>query len=80
LYLIVFYHGIKTDNLSAIAEANTQNMEDNRLVSITFGSVQQIVPLQGADAVATETYWHTQDWLSKRNNAQARAHFQHYQK
>jgi anthranilate/para-aminobenzoate synthase component II len=49
------------------------------VVSITFGTVQEILPLQGADIVATENYWHTAKRIKQNdNNALPRPHLKHF--
>jgi hypothetical protein len=75
---IIFDKGIESERLNAIAKAYMQHIEDEHLVSLIFARIERTLPLQGADMVATETYWYTQDWLDKRDDVNARAHFQHY--
>jgi hypothetical protein len=47
-----------------------------------FGPVSKILPLQGADMVATENYWDAGRWLKdiwlKDIESRPRAHFRHY--
>lgn len=51
---VMFDKGIWSTALQNIADA----FETQRLVSVTFGRVDLFLPLQGADIVATENYWH----------------------
>lgn len=75
---IVFDQGIETERLNRITRAYKSQLLDRNLVSIAFADVGRILPLQAADMVATETYWYVHEWLNKRDQAQGRAHFQHY--
>jgi hypothetical protein len=48
--------------------------------SIGFGAVSEVLALQGADMIATETYQYGQQWLKDGENAIANAHFRDYLK
>jgi hypothetical protein len=52
--------------------------ENTKVVSFTFGKVVDYTPLQGADLVATESYWLAQDWLKAGAAAQPRPHFKDF--
>jgi hypothetical protein len=52
--------------------------EKHKMVSVTFGRVQKFLPLQGADIVATENYWHAAEWLKLGDAAPPRPHLRHY--
>ncbi len=50
------------------------------IVSFAFLRVSQNTPLQGADMIATESFWHAKDVLKYGDNAPPRPHFQAYLK
>jgi hypothetical protein len=72
---VVFDQGIYSQQLKKIADQYTHRPP---AVSITFGTVQEILPLQGADIVATENYWHALKRLKQSENALPRPHLQHF--
>jgi Protein of unknown function (DUF3800) len=84
---IVFDEGTKTDRLCRLIDIYRRQklIEMNRglpgpeVVSITFGMVEKFTPLQGADIIATESYWHALKSLDK-NSADLRPPFLHYLK
>ena len=47
------------------------------VASFSFLKVADATPLQGADMIATESYWFARDFLKGETDAQ-RAHFKHY--
>jgi hypothetical protein len=71
---IVFDQGIYSGDLQKIVDQYTHRPP---VVSITFGKVQEILALQGADIVATENYWHALRWRHD-NNALPRPHLKHF--
>jgi hypothetical protein len=71
---IIFDKGIWSQTLQDIA--NTFFFP--RLVSVNFAPVSDVLPLQGADIVATENYWHAADWLKLGDGALPRPHLRHY--
>ena len=73
-----FDWGIKSNRLQEIADPFTLPMMRPRIVSVNFAHVQDILPLQGADIVATESYWHAIEWLKLGDAALPRAHMRHY--
>ncbi|MHB8622465.1 MAG: DUF3800 domain-containing protein [Sulfuricaulis sp.] len=76
---IVFDQGIQSDRMHQISDMNMLHVGGNPwITSITFGQVEQVLPLQGADIVATESYWHGLEWLKSGDAANMRAHFQHF--
>ena len=78
---IVFDQGIKSGRLQHMADLYMRHVGGNPwITSITFAKVQDVLPLQGADMAATESYWHAQKWLEAGDAAQARVHFQDYLK
>jgi hypothetical protein len=50
----------------------------NRDVLQSIARVEDVLPLQGADIVATESYWHAIEWLKLSDAALPRAHLRHY--
>jgi hypothetical protein len=81
----VFDEGTKTERLCRLINIYKRQkvIEMNRglpvpeIVSITFGMVEKFAPLQGADTIATESYWHALKSLDK-NSADLRRPFLHY--
>jgi hypothetical protein len=71
---VMFDKGIWTAALQGIADA----FYFPRLVSVNFGRVEHVLPLQGADIVATENYWHAAQWLKLGDAALPRPHLRHY--
>jgi hypothetical protein len=65
----MFDKGIESDELHDIIDKYLWSQPE--VVSVTFGRVEKFIPLQAADMIATESYWHT------RSSA-ARLPFQHY--
>ena len=49
-----------------------------RIFSLSFLRVAETMPLQGADMVATETFWAAQEWIEDRKTEGFRAHFQRF--
>lgn len=47
---------------------------------ISFAPVPEVIALQGADMIATETYQYAQQWLKDGESAAANAHFREYLK
>jgi hypothetical protein len=74
----VFDKGIETTRLQKIGEMFTRPPEKPRVVSVEFASVQKVLPLQGADIIATENYWHAAEWLKLGELALPRPHLSHY--
>jgi hypothetical protein len=66
---VMFDKGIESDELHDIIDKYLWSQPE--VVSVTFGRVEKFIPLQAADMIATESYWHT------RSSA-ARLPFQHY--
>jgi len=75
---IVFDQGIDCPRLRVIADCATRLLATHAWVrSINFAKVHQTFPLQGADMMATEAYWHGTQWIQQGDSAEARAHFRH---
>jgi hypothetical protein len=78
---VVIDQGIESAAMREIAEVYMRHVGgDPWFTTITFGRVDQIQPLQGADTVATESYWFARAWLKFGLDAKPRAHMQHYLK
>jgi Protein of unknown function (DUF3800) len=78
---IVFDQGIESIRLREIADIYTRHVGGNPwIVSIRFATVEQMLPLQGADMAATESFWQAQKFLAGGDDSDARPHFQAYMK
>ena len=71
---VIFDCGIWSQALQEIANP----FYFSRLVSVNFARVRETIPLQGADIVATENYWHAVEWLKLGDAALPRPHLRHY--
>jgi hypothetical protein len=69
---------IKSPRVQEIAERFTLPLGRPRLTLFLFGLARGLLPLQGADIVATESYWHAIEWLKLGDAALPRAHMRHY--
>jgi hypothetical protein len=72
-----FDKGRGSQKLNALidrVEANYRGMP--ALISISYDVVEAITPLQAADIIATENYWHALNWID--GNPQPRPHFAHF--
>lgn len=78
-FSVHFDQGIRTPKLVSIAEHYTLHAGGKPWLRVVdFRSVGETPPLQAADMIATETYWHALDWIKDGANASARAHFQRW--
>jgi hypothetical protein len=75
---VVFDLSIKSPRVQEIAERFTLPLGRPRLTLFLFGLARGLLPLQGADIVATESYWHAIEWLKLGDAALPRAHMRHY--
>jgi len=75
---LVFDKGIETARFRDIAEMFTLPLGRPRIVSVNFLRVEDALPLQGADIVATENYWHAAQWLKLGDAALPRPHLRHF--
>lgn len=57
-----------------------QSQKYPEINGISFAPVSEVVALQGADMIATETYQYAQEWLRDRDQAVANAHFREFLK
>jgi len=73
---IIFDEGIWSQRLQTIGEQWNNHQLD--IVTVTFAQISEVLPLQGADIVATENYWHALDWLKRGDDALPRPHLRHY--
>lgn len=74
----VFDRGIWTQRLKDITDEYTFPMGRPRIVSVNFLAVADVLGLQGADIVATESYWHALLVLRDGYGAPPRAHLRHF--
>ncbi len=75
---MVFDQGFQTEKLTWIGNLYAKDPAVEEFASVTFARVDQTPPLQGADMVATEAYWHALAWLPDRDSPEIRAHFKHF--
>jgi hypothetical protein len=75
---LIFDKGIETQRFRRIAEMFTLPLGRPRIVSVNFVRVEDVLPLQGADIVATENYWHAAQWLKLGEVALPRPHLRHF--
>jgi hypothetical protein len=75
---VVFDQGIETERLREVGAAFTAPSRRLRVDSVGFACVVEVLPLQGADIVATENYWHAAQWLKLGDAALPRPHLRHY--
>jgi hypothetical protein len=75
---VTFDQGIYNDSLKAFLERWTYPLGRPRVSVIGAATVESRWPLQGADIVATENYWHMAKSLSLGVDAEPRAHLRHY--
>lgn len=77
---LVFDQGI-ADRIMDLARLYFSQKETYpELAAIGFAKVADILPLQGADMIATWTYQYAQEWFKDRESADAREHFKKYLK
>jgi hypothetical protein len=51
-----------------------------QLSALGYAKVADVPGLQGADMIATESYWFGLEWLNRGSDAKPRAHFEDYMK
>lgn len=73
---IVFDAGWSNTNIAnwALHYIKDDDMND-RVSSVTFGKVADYLGLQGADLIATETFWFNKAWMKLGDEVKERAHF-----
>jgi hypothetical protein len=69
---------MKEQLTAGLSEWQVAELVENRIVSVNFARVEDVLPLQGADIVATESYWHAIEWLKLSDAALPRARLRHY--
>ena len=75
---VVFDQGIENPRLHTIIDMYKKYGRDRpEFVSITFGKVKEIYPLQAADIIATQSYWMAQEWMNIRMTKDADVYFRH---
>jgi hypothetical protein len=75
-----FDKGIETEYLRTVGELWTRPLGRPRIVSVKFARVEDELPLQGADMVATEHYWYGLEHLRRGAQAGPRPHLRHFLK
>lgn len=68
----------KEDLQRILANYETLKEKYPELVTATFGSMLNVVPLQAADMLAWESYRYAQEWLATDGKPVARAHFKDF--
>ena len=64
---VVFDQGLENSRLHKIIDLYKHHGNDKpEFVSITFGKVKHVYPLQAADIIATQNYWMAQEWMGIR--------------
>jgi hypothetical protein len=72
-----FDKGRRSPKLNAIIDRVEREYRDApALINISFNVVEAFTPLQAADIIATENYWHAQGVMG--GNPQPRPHFAHF--
>jgi len=72
-----FDAGRKNDLLNSIFDAFLRQAERYPDVSVLgWAKVADFPGMQGADMIATESYWYVQEWIKNGADAKARAHFE----
>jgi hypothetical protein len=56
----------------------SQSEKYPEIAGIGFAKVSEVLALQGADLIATETYQYAQEWLKNSENPKANPHFQDF--
>jgi hypothetical protein len=75
---LVFDQGI-ADRIVDLARLYfSQKQAYPELAGIGFAKVADILPLQGADMIATWSYQYAQEWIKDRESADAKPHFKKY--
>jgi hypothetical protein len=72
-----FDQGIQNAFLNNMISLWTDPRYGERVASVSFAKVESVLPLQGADTVATEHFWHTLQYLRGEATAPM-PHWQHY--
>jgi hypothetical protein len=75
--VVMFDEGIESDELRDLIKKYLWNQPE--VASVIFDRVEKFPPLQGADVIATESYWQAQHWLGG-HAGNARPPFEHYLK
>jgi hypothetical protein len=76
---IIYDKGRETEKFSTVGDMFVKGSFGNsQVVSFTFASIERFCPLQGADMIATESYWFGLQWLKDGEAAEARPHFRDY--
>jgi len=76
----VFDQGIAHHIMDLAQLYFSQKQTYPEVAAIGFAKVADILPLQGADMIATWSYQYAQEWLKDRKGADAKEHFKKYLK
>jgi hypothetical protein len=75
---VILDQGIRTPEIEEATMRFTYPLGTPRVKVVRFEEVKKTLPLQGADIVATESYWHAGRFLKLGDDAQPRPHFKHF--
>jgi hypothetical protein len=73
-----FDKGVQNAYLEGIGDLWTRPLMKPRLKSVNFARIVDLMPLQGADIVATENYWHAAASLKFGIKVSPRPHLRHF--
>jgi hypothetical protein len=74
-----FDRGRKSPKLDALTDRATKLYRGSpAIVNMSYNRVIDFTPLQAADIIATENYWHASRVVAGDDNAPARPHFAHF--
>jgi len=76
--VIVFDEGVRPQLEMWGRFYKSQREKYPEIAGIGFAAVPEVLPLQGADLIATETYQFAQEWLKNPENPKANPHFQDF--
>jgi len=66
----------KTEDIARLYRQQAKKFPE--ISGIAFAPVEKVAALQGADLIATETFWYAQECMRDRENPTPRPHFQEF--
>jgi len=76
---IILDAGWRNQRISAWADHYLSDEKmNNRVAEISFASVKDKFGLQGADLIATESFWFNKEWIDVGDETDGRAHFRDF--
>ncbi len=74
-----FDRGRKSPKLDALIDRATKSYRGSpAIVNLSYNRVIDFTPLQAADIIATENYWHVSSVIAGNDDAKPRPHFFHF--